>query len=84
MESQSRQEPPQSWRTEPTAIEKARAGSPPPKSAFSIFLSPGAAKATEVARLLTEISKLQMMLGGHGIDYRLAGVRDLAPKDAEQ
>jgi hypothetical protein len=84
MEKQPRPQQGSAWRTEPTAADKARAGSPPPKSAFSIFLAPSSANAVEVARLLAEISNLQMLLGGHGIEYRLDGVRRQKSPDTDQ
>jgi hypothetical protein len=84
MQNEPRRESGPAWRMPTAAEEKVRAGMPPPKSAFSIFLSPSTASAAEVARLLAEISSLQTMLGGHGIEYRLAGVRCQTPRDSAQ
>jgi hypothetical protein len=62
------------WRV-PTATDMQRAKHAAPKPAFSLFVAPGGAGAPEVARLLGEIAELQRMLGGQGIEFRLAGVR---------
>jgi hypothetical protein len=84
MQNEPRRESSPAWRMEPTSADKARAGLPPPKSAFSIFLAPSSANSAEVARLLAEISNLQSMLGGQGIEYRLAGVRCQALQESGQ
>jgi hypothetical protein len=63
---------------DPSSGEVAPPRSASPRAAFSLFLAPATAKPTEVVRLLVEISNLQQMLGGNGIDYRLAGVRRIS------